>query len=73
MRIIYQLPGRPAAVVIPCDPALPIEQVGRQSVPAGVPFWVVGADSIPSDRSFRNAWELDVEGLGEPSGYGEQA
>jgi hypothetical protein len=27
-------------------------------VPVGIPYQVVSVDDVPSDRTFRNAWEL---------------
>jgi hypothetical protein len=34
-----------------------IEKIADKDVPAGVPFKIVDAATIPSDRTFRNAWE----------------
>jgi len=72
-RIVYQLPDQPTAVLIPCECGLTLEQIGQKDVPDGVPFWIVPADSIPTGRTFRDAWELDVSSMGEPSGFGGAA
>jgi hypothetical protein len=72
-RIVYQMPGAPASILIPCDCGLTLEQIGKKDVPQGVPFWIVPADSIPADRTFRDAWELDAASMGEPSGFGGAA
>lgn len=72
-RIVYQLPEQPAAILIPCECGLTLEQIGQKDVPAGIPFWIVPAESIPTDRTFRDAWELDVSSMGEPSGFGGAA
>ncbi len=57
-RIIYPTPEGGVAILIPApDCGLTIEQVAAKDVPAGVPFRIVEADTIPSDRTFRNAWE----------------
>lgn len=69
-RIVFQLPDKPASVLIPCDSGLTLEQLGKKDVPTGVPFWIVDADTIPTDRTFRDAWELDVANMGEPAGFG---
>lgn len=70
-RIVYQPPSGPAAILIPCDQnPLALDTIGRNDVPAGVPYWIVGSSTIPSDRSMRDAWELDVASMGEPDGYG---
>lgn len=69
-RIVYQLPELPVAIVTPCECGLTLEQIGKKDVPAGVPFWIVEASAIPADRTFRDAWQLDVASMGEPSGFG---
>lgn len=70
MRIVFQTPGEPMAIIIPCECGLTIEQIGQKDVPAGLPFWVVPVDAVPADRTFRDAWELDVQSMGAPSGIG---
>lgn len=72
-RIVFQIPGETVAVLIPGNCGLTIEQIGHQDAPQGVPFWIVDAATIPSDRTFRNAWQLDVASMGEPSGFGGAA
>jgi hypothetical protein len=58
LRIIYPTPEGGVAIIIPgCDCGLTIEQVAAKDVPAGVPFQIVQASDIPTDRTFRNAWE----------------
>ena len=57
-RIIYQTECGGVAVIIPTG-ELPIEEVAAKDVPAGVPYEIVSADDIPSDRYFRNAWIAD--------------
>lgn len=69
-RIIYQLPDQPITILIPCECGLTLEQIGQKDVPAGVPFWIVEASTIPTDRTFRDAWELDLDNIGEPDGFG---
>lgn len=49
---------------------LSIYQVAEKDVPAGKPFWIVKKDDLPQDHTFFDAWELDLESLGEPDGYG---
>jgi hypothetical protein len=58
LRIIYPTPEGGVAIIIPApDCGLTIEQIAAKDVPAGVPFRIVDASDIPSDRTFRNAWE----------------
>jgi hypothetical protein len=57
-RIIYPTPEGGVAIIIPVlDCGLTIEQIAAKDVPAGTPYKVVDASDIPSDRTFRNAWE----------------
>jgi len=67
MRIIYQTEER-LAVIVPTG-ELNINEVARKDVPAGVDYWIVEDSEVPSDRIFRNAWELDAS-IGEPDGQG---
>jgi len=62
LRIIYPTPEGGVAILIPgCDCGLTIEQLAAKDVPAGVTFRIVEADTIPTDRTFRNAWEFSAE------------
>jgi hypothetical protein len=57
-RIIYPTPEGGVAIIIPApECGLTIEQIAAKDVPAGTPYKVVDATDIPSDRTFRNAWE----------------
>jgi len=61
-RIIYPTPEGGVALIIPApDCGLTAEQIAAKDVPAGVPFRIVEADTIPTDRTFRNAWEFSAE------------
>jgi len=61
-RIIYPTPEGGVAIIIPApDCGLTIEEIAAKDVPAGVPFRIVEADSIPTDRTFRAAWEYSAE------------
>ena len=59
-RIIYQTDEGGVAVIVPSPEYLlthTIEDCAAKDVPAGTPFKIVEAADIPSDRTFRNAWE----------------
>ena len=59
-RIIYPDDEGGVAVVIPSPEALEtmtIEEIAAKDVPAGKPFKIVNIEDVPSDRTFRNAWE----------------
>ena len=65
-RIIFQNAEGGVSVIIPTG-ELPIEEVAAKDVPAGVPYLFISTDDVPSDRTFRNAWEADFS---NPDGYG---
>jgi len=61
-RIIYPTTEGGVAIIIPAvECGLTVEQIAAKDVPAGVPFLIVEAADIPSDRTFRNAWEFSAE------------
>jgi len=47
-----------------------ITEIALKDTPTGQPFWIVDESQVSNDHTFFNAWELDVEALGEPTGYG---
>lgn len=57
-RIIYPTVDGGVAIVIPApECGLTIEEIAAKDVPPGVPFKIVDVATIPTDRTFRNAWE----------------
>jgi hypothetical protein len=57
-RIIYKTDEGGVCVIIPSpNCGLTIEQIAAKDVPAGKPFKIVDVADIPSDRTWRNAWE----------------
>ena len=60
-RIIYPTPDGGVAIIVPApDCGLTIEEIARKDVPAGADFRIVDADDVPTDRTFRNAWEYSA-------------
>ena len=58
--IIYKNEDDGVSVVYPTPEALEtmtIEEIAAKDVPAGVEFKIVDVSDIPTDRTFRNAWE----------------
>lgn len=65
-RIIFQNDEGGVSVIIPTPECLQdhtIEEIAAKDVPAGKPYKIVDVADIPSDRTFRNAWEVDVNTL----------
>ena len=56
-RIIYPTDGGVAIIVPAPECGLTIEQIAAKDVPAGKPYKIVNIADIPTDRTFRNAWE----------------
>jgi hypothetical protein len=62
-RIIYPTDNGGVAIIIPAPQALEtmtIEEIAAKDVPAGKPYKIVDGADIPSDRTFRDAWEYQV-------------
>jgi hypothetical protein len=76
--IIYTNENDKLSILTPASECgLPIEEVARKDVPAGVPYQIVDETDIPTDREFRNAWEANIipdgVGIGADAWFAEQA
>ena len=57
-RIIYPNNEGGVSVIVPSPNWNgSIEELASKDVPAGKPYRIVDGSEIPSDRTFRNAWE----------------
>jgi len=59
-RIIYKTESGGVAVIVPSPTYLQdhtIEELAAKDIPEGAEYEIVDTDTIPSDRTFRNAWE----------------
>jgi hypothetical protein len=57
-RIIFPNDKGGVSILIPASECgLTIEEIAAKDVPAGKPFKIVDVSDIPTDRTFRNAWE----------------
>lgn len=75
MKIIFKNKDNSIGIITPTDEALSftmIEQIAEKDVPHHLPYWIVEASIIPTDRTFRSAWEID-ESFGEPDGFGGES
>jgi hypothetical protein len=58
-RIIYQTEDGGVAIIVPsAECGLTIEQIAQKDVPTGKAYKIVDVADIPTDRTFRNAWEM---------------
>ena len=63
-RIIYQNDDGGVSIIIPApNSGLTIEQIAAKDVPTGKPYAIVDASEIPTDRTARNEWTVDVADL----------
>jgi len=56
-RIIYPNEFGGVSIIVPADCGLTIEQIAAKDVPRGTPYKIIDADEVPTDRTFRDAWE----------------
>lgn len=69
-RIIYKQTNGTIAIMTPSPQSgLTVEQIAKKDVPTGLPYKIVDLSDLPSDRTFRNAWEIEdaelTDGVGE--------
>ena len=58
MKILFQNTEGGLSVIHPTG-ATPVEDLCHKCIPTGTPYLIVEDDAIPTDRTFRNAWEAD--------------
>jgi hypothetical protein len=56
-RIIYPTDDGGVAIIVPADCGLTIDEIAAKDVPEGKPYKIVDVTDIPTDRTFRDAWE----------------
>lgn len=60
-RIIFKNTDNSIGIIIPSQEVMSkytLVQIANKDVPAGLPYKIVNTSDVPSDRTFRNAWEL---------------
>lgn len=67
-KIVYKNPDGSLSVITPApDCGIALEAIALKDVPKGVPFKIIDESALPADRTFRDAWDLD---LSDPDGVG---
>lgn len=57
-RIIYPNDEGGVSILVPApECGLTIEEIAAKDVPAGKDFKIIDVEDVPTDRTFRNAWE----------------
>lgn len=65
MKIVFKTEDG-IAIIHPTAEALAtmsMHEIARKDVPTGRPYKIVQDEDIPTDRTFRDAWEVDVATL----------
>ena len=74
MRIVFNRSDNAVSVIAPSPEWIAsgrtTDELAKKCVPIGLKYKIVEDSVIPTDRSFRNAWEVDEEELTD--GKGEQ-
>jgi hypothetical protein len=55
-RIIYPTPDSGVAIIIPAESI----ELAMKDIPEGVEYKIIDTTDVPSDRTFRNAWEYQA-------------
>ncbi len=69
-KIVFKEDDGNLAIIRPIEGCgLTLEEVAAKDVPTGKPYKIVDDSEIPTDRYFRNAWEIEdselTDGVGE--------
>ena len=75
MKIIFKNEDNSIGIITPTNEALifaTIEAIAEKDCPHNLPYWIVEDSVIPTDRTFRSAWEID-ESMVEPTGFGGES
>lgn len=60
-RILYPTPDGGVAIIIPAtECGLTVEEIAAKDVPAGVEYKIIDTADVPTDRTFRDAWEYQA-------------
>lgn len=54
-------------ILYPMNCGFTLEEIALKDVPSGIPYKIINKEDLPSDRTFRDAWEADFS---NPDGYG---
>lgn len=71
MKIIFKNDNGGISIIHPTNEALDfmtINEIADKDVPTGKPYAIVADSEIPTDRTYRDAWDIDeailVDGVG---------
>ncbi len=69
-RILYMQDSGVVAVICPASTETQtVEEIAKKDVPTGKKYKIVDSSEVPTDRTFRNAWEINeserTDGVGD--------
>ena len=68
-RIIYNQDNGIVAIIVPNEKYnLSVEAIAKKDVPSGKKYKIADVSEVSSDRTFRNAWEIDEAELTDGMG-----
>ena len=68
-RIIYKSSDSSVRIIIPADNIdMTVEEIAQKDVPTGLKYKIVDVSEISSDRTFRNAWDINEAELTDGTG-----
>lgn len=73
MKIIYLNDAGGVSIITPSPEALSlygIDAIAQKDVPVGKPYKIIPDEYFPTDRTFRDAWEVDESTLTDGVGTG---
>lgn len=63
MKIVFANQDGSIGIIHPTSEALSVMTMGeiaRKDVPTGRPFKIIQDEDVPTDRTFRDAWTMDI-------------
>ena len=68
-RIIYKASDETVRIIVPANNVdMTVEEIAEKDVPTGLKYKIVDVSEIPSDRTFRNAWDINESELTDGTG-----
>ena len=68
-RIIYKAPDETVRIIVPANNVdMTVEEIAEKDVPTGLKYKIVDVSEILSDRTFRNAWDINEAELTDGTG-----
>lgn len=68
-RIIYKASDETVRIIVPSDDIdMTVDEIAQKDVPTGLKYKIVDVSEISSDRTFRNAWDINESELTDGTG-----